>query len=149
MSAPPRRSPAAAPAGDGSVAGPTELRGTPASDAPSPACARSPAAGLAACSPVPPERQVLLLLPRLLHPRAAFAPGCSAPPAPRASPGGSAPGAPAARSSFLTCRRRGKPGARVGGGKRCPAAIPAAVPPFPLTPSLPRRREIRSPCGEL
>lgn len=86
VSASPRRSPAAAPAGDGSVAGPTELRGTPASDAPSPACARSPAAGLAACSPVPPERQVLLLLPRLLHPRAAFAPGCSVPPPPGLPP---------------------------------------------------------------
>lgn len=35
------------------------------------------------------------------------------------------------------------------GGKRCPAAIPAVVPWFPLTPSLPRRRETQSTGGEL
>ncbi|XP_031410168.1 uncharacterized protein LOC116216845 [Meleagris gallopavo] len=120
VSASPLRSPADAPAGDGSAAGPKELQGTPASDSPSPACARSP---------VPPERQVLLLLPRLLHPRAAFSLGCSAPPAPRASPGGAAPGAPAALSSLPTCCYRRKSGARgreavPGGDTGCGSVVP-------------------------
>lgn len=140
MSASPHRSPADALVGEGTGAGlrhPQETRG---SDAPSPACARSRrrwAAPLQRGFPVPLEKQVSLLLLRLLHPPPAPSGGCPSNPPPVPAPGlpsagrespassGSAAGAtppPKLPQPRTGASDRSPPAARLGrAGSRYPA----------------------------
>lgn len=89
MSPSPCRSPTESLSGAETGAALEHPQKTRGSDAPSPACARSPrrwAGSLQRGCPVPPEKQVPLLLLRLLHPlRPKDAPGSSRVPAPERS----------------------------------------------------------------